>query len=156
MASRGLSTSRRISHADRSGISRRSERPRFLQERSFIPEPVFAVLDDQLCAKNRCSAGGSNSDRSPDVQFCPQAVTIGFCKTACVNYTAAFGSLRMHRKRSLQLPRWYRSKPNWKTSIARRESFHRDTRICFLTWSSTSFSRGRSSPRVSLKSGVKH
>jgi hypothetical protein len=85
----------------------------------------------------------------------PPSCTSGFCKTACVSYTAAFGSLRMHRKRNLQLPRWYRSKPNWKTSIARRESFHRDTRICFLSWSSTSFSRGRSSPRVSLRCGAK-
>jgi TRAP-type uncharacterized transport system substrate-binding protein len=31
--------------------------------------------------------------------------TGGFCKTACVSYTAAFESLRMHRKRSLQLRR---------------------------------------------------
>jgi TRAP-type uncharacterized transport system substrate-binding protein len=66
-----------------------------------------------------------------------------------VNYTAACGSSRMHRKRSLRLSRRYRSKPNWKTSIARRESFHKGTRICFLSWSTTSFSRVRSSPRVS-------
>jgi hypothetical protein len=40
---RAVSQGRGFSHADRSGISRRSERSRFLQKRSIVPTPVSAL-----------------------------------------------------------------------------------------------------------------
>jgi TRAP-type uncharacterized transport system substrate-binding protein len=71
-----FSASRRISNADRSGISRRSQRSRFLQKRLFVPQPLFAVLDDQLCAENYRGTGGRRGDRASGVQLCAQALSV--------------------------------------------------------------------------------
>ena len=67
-----VSEDRRFSDANRSGISVRAKRARFLQERPVIHEPVPAVLDDQLCAENHRGAGGGVAIVLPVFNYAPK------------------------------------------------------------------------------------
>ena len=82
--------------------------------------------------KDRCSVGGGSVIVYPMFNFAPKLYH-WFLQDRMRKLYRRLRIVEKAMQKKLQLPNWRRSKPNWKTSIAHRQSFQSDTRKCFLT-----------------------